>query len=787
MNPTRTWARNLAATAAAYALLAFMSLALAKSPGYSTPIFPAMGLAVALALEGAPGILPGIWLGSLLTNAGVAWQGGGLSSSGMLVAAGIATGSTAQVWLARTLVRRFLRQGWPALTLERENVLFLALAGPIACLTAATWATAILAATGLIPPAQWATTWWTWWTGDTMGVLVGAPLALILLRRKEAPWNERLFAVGAPSLLTLALVTAAFMGAARWERIQIRTQVEETALRLTRSIELRLVAHEQALASLCRLVEVTPGMTFPQFEHFTRLTLRDNPDLFALSINPLVTRETRDAFERAMSGFSPTGPYRIRERDAGGRLVPAGDRPLHVAVQYIAPLEGNLPAIGFDIHSEPIRREAIRKALATGEPAATAPIRLVQEQRARTGILILHPILRRGSPPGVAGFAVAVAKMDELVQIATAQTQVPGISFRLDDADAPGPGGRLFQAGPDQAERPFLARTRLRMADRNWTLEAFPTPAYLAGHKPWLAWGVGLVGLSFTALLQVMLMAMTGRSAEIREQVRTRTQELVRAKEELERVNGTLVQKIDEGVAHLRMKDKVLISHGRLAAMGEMVGNIAHQWRQPLNALAMVLMNLKDIHQAGDLTAERLDRSLGKADLLIQKMSSTINDFRNFARPDKEPSAFSALDQVRSAVALVDSSFGAAHVAIRLDAPEDLRLHGFPNEFSQALLNLLTNARQAIQDAGAEAGEIRIALAREGDRGALRVTDTGGGIPEAVLDRIFEPYFSTRESGTGIGLYMSKEIIESSMKGALTARNVPGGAEFTILLPLAGA
>jgi signal transduction histidine kinase len=218
--------------------------------------------------------------------------------------------------------------------------------------------------------------------------------------------------------------------------------------------------------------------------------------------------------------------------------------------------------------------------------------------------------------------------------------------------------------------------------------------------------------------------------------------------------------------------------------MGEMIGNIAHQWRQPLNALAMTLGNIVSAHQFNELTAEYLDKSVENGNRLIQKMSTTINDFRNFFLPDKEAVSFSAREQISHAVALVEAGLTNQNIAVILDAPQDMLLTGFPNEYSQVLLNLLANARDAIRESGVTAGRITIRLYEQNDRGVVSINDNGGGIPGDVIDKIFEPYFSTKEMGTGIGLYMSKMIIERSMNGTIEAQNCSDGATFVIVTPL---
>jgi PAS domain S-box len=257
-----------------------------------------------------------------------------------------------------------------------------------------------------------------------------------------------------------------------------------------------------------------------------------------------------------------------------------------------------------------------------------------------------------------------------------------------------------------------------------------------------------------------------------------------RAEEELKKLNETLEQRVAEQVAQNREKDHLLIQQSRLAAMGEMIGNIAHQWRQPLNALGLLLSNIQDAYDFKELDQKTLDAAMADGRRLIRKMSDTIDDFRNFFRPNREAVEFSLGDAVESAMTLVSSSFRHHNIPVSFEGSEEVRVNGFPNEFSQVLLNLLVNAKEAILERDGEGGRVSIRMERDGGEVTVSVADNGGGIPDGVLPKIFDPYFTTKEKGTGIGLYMSKMIVEN-MNGSLTAHNQGPGAEFTIRLPVA--
>jgi PAS domain S-box-containing protein len=255
--------------------------------------------------------------------------------------------------------------------------------------------------------------------------------------------------------------------------------------------------------------------------------------------------------------------------------------------------------------------------------------------------------------------------------------------------------------------------------------------------------------------------------------------------EELIQLNETLELRVSQEVEKNLKHERLLIQQSRLAAMGEMIGNIAHQWRQPLNALGLLLFNIKDAYQFDTLDAAYLEQAVADGRRMVQKMSTTISDFSNFFRPNKEIITFSALEQIKEAISLVESSFQNSNISIYIDARRDLKLLGFPNEYSQVLLNLLSNAKDAILACNKTLpGRVNLTLTEQDGQGCISVCDNGGGIEEDILDRIFDPYFSTKGKGSGIGLYMSKMIIERNMNGSIAAKNIEGGVEFSVCTPL---
>ncbi len=258
---------------------------------------------------------------------------------------------------------------------------------------------------------------------------------------------------------------------------------------------------------------------------------------------------------------------------------------------------------------------------------------------------------------------------------------------------------------------------------------------------------------------------------------------LQRSEERLQQLNLSLEQRVKEEVAKNREKDLLLIQQSRMVMMGEMLRSVAHHWRQPLNALNLILANIKDAYDYGDLNAETLNELVTDGNRLAQKMSSTIDDFRNFFQTSEESTRFNLAEAIREALSLMDAAFQNEQIAIALDTPQDVFVTGLFNELSHVLLNVLVNAKDAIKEGGGH-GQIHIGLAPEEGQGVIRVRDNGGGIPADILPKVFEPYFSTKENGSGIGLYMARLILER-MGGRIEARNVEGGAEIVISVPAA--
>lgn len=253
---------------------------------------------------------------------------------------------------------------------------------------------------------------------------------------------------------------------------------------------------------------------------------------------------------------------------------------------------------------------------------------------------------------------------------------------------------------------------------------------------------------------------------------------------ELKKMNELLDSQVEEELAkrlkiqkEQEVERQFLIQKSKLSSMGEMMGAIAHQWRQPLNALSINIQNLDDDFDEGLVDKPFIDDFIARNQQTIRFMSKTIDDFRSFFKIDKEKKAFSALDALNETLSLQSEQFKNFNIDVEVKG-EDQQLNGFKGEFQQVLLNIINNAKDAILEQKRGKGKILIVLGEK----SIAIEDNGGGIKEEVMERIFEPYFTTKDQGegTGIGLYMSKMIVEKNMGWRLEAHNIEGGVRFTI-------
>lgn len=268
--------------------------------------------------------------------------------------------------------------------------------------------------------------------------------------------------------------------------------------------------------------------------------------------------------------------------------------------------------------------------------------------------------------------------------------------------------------------------------------------------------------------------------------------ELEVLKDKLLELNQTLESKIIDAVGEMQKKDTYLLHKSRLAQMGEMVSMIAHQWKQPLNAIstlqiAMIMsIELEEYNLSDKKKREAflnfLNDKLKKIGLYTQNLSHIISDFSDFYRPNKYQEDTTLNDPVLQGYWLLEDTLSSENIDLCLELGSKSRVMLFKNEFVQVVLNIVNNAKEQFKEKNINGAQILIKSYDRDDVAVMEISDNAGGIDESIIDKIFDPYFSTKfdKNGTGLGLHMSKNIIEQHYKGRLYAQNIENGAKFVI-------
>ncbi len=253
----------------------------------------------------------------------------------------------------------------------------------------------------------------------------------------------------------------------------------------------------------------------------------------------------------------------------------------------------------------------------------------------------------------------------------------------------------------------------------------------------------------------------------------------------LSALNMLLQEKVNESLAQMRQNDQVMIEKSRLAAMGEMIEQIAHQWRQPLHALSLLNQDLYFKVQLKTVTQEDYEKIHNKMNEQLQYMSQTIDDFRNFSKPNKEKEYFNIEEVINSALNLNEGSLKYAKIRATLVSDKEHAVFGMRHEMMQVFMNMIKNAQDIVITRKIQNPWLIFTVKEKDNMVEITVEDNAKGIEEDKIANVFEPYFSTKTTleGSGIGLYMSKEIIEKSFFGKMSVTNSVNGALFTITLP----
>ncbi len=260
-----------------------------------------------------------------------------------------------------------------------------------------------------------------------------------------------------------------------------------------------------------------------------------------------------------------------------------------------------------------------------------------------------------------------------------------------------------------------------------------------------------------------------------------RQTELESSRRDLDDLNKNLERRIQEEINLREENHKMYEQQAKMAAMGEMMDAVAHQWKQPLNALSLMTDMLRDDFTSGSVNQAYIDEMTADSQAQIEHMVTTLNEFRNFFRPKTNAKSFGIKRCVQSVMLLVKDEFLQNHINIHIQSDKEILIHGIENEFKHLILNIINNAKDAFNEREIKERDITITFYQEDNHINLEIEDNAGGIPEDVIHNIFKPEVTTKRDGkgTGIGLYMSMQIAQK-LGGSLSVSNTGRGARFLL-------
>jgi PAS domain S-box-containing protein len=562
-------------TAGVYLAVGWLALALASPPGYASPLYPSAGVALAATVVYGRAALPGVALGAFAINLLLGTLRAPGAAPDVLLPALIALGATLQAAAGTALLRRFVGQPL-ALTVPRDILLSGLLGACLACLISPSIATPALLAAGTLAPADALANWATWWVGDTLGVLIGAPLVLTLIGRPRDDWAPRRLTLALPLLAATLILSLAMAERDRWDHDRLRSQFERDTDRLAGAVEARLRAPLHALQAVHSAALVQGGLDESSLRSASRWWLAQPLQLQATGYSVLVPRNGIAAFEAAARNDG-LPDYRVFDRRGPGATPEAPDDPWVLALRQIEPRGGNAAALGVNTLSIAAARAAVLQARDSGEPRSTAGFPLTQSTSDETG-LVLYQALYDGQPADAAARAAAfrgvvfvtvrteralaelgLSGQDYLrwcmVDLApnvprprlagsgceagtTGRAATQQASAARAPAPKPAPAASVSAARgqPPVAQRSgFDTRRALSLGGREFELRVSADAAAMPGRDRGGSLLLSLAGLAATAMLGALLLTITGHSrrteravalgtAELRHEIGERTQ-----------------------------------------------------------------------------------------------------------------------------------------------------------------------------------------------------------------------------------------------------------------------
>jgi PAS domain S-box-containing protein len=524
--------QHISLVALAYILSGWASLLLAIPPGYTTALFLPIGIGLAAVLIWGKHSALGIFIGSSILN--VSFSGlSDFNLGKLLIAMEIAAGSSCAALIGAEVIKRTIKFPNP-LTDEKHIFIFLFLGGPVTAFISASAGVFCLWINQVIPTSYIFESWWTWWAGDTIGVLIAAPLMLAFFSEPRRLWRSRKKVVAIPVIISSLIVVAVFLRTSIEAQNKLSTAFQQQAMLMTASLQNNLNKSLQALTNLRALFLISTQIDNQKFTTYVTNMDIAQQGLSTISWNQLVTQNQRLNFEQKLrdEGFNN---FKISEKTNAGKFKKAIKRAQYVPITYIAPWEQNKVVHGFDIGSEQYRRKTLETAIGSNKASMSTPIQLMQDTIETKSILIVLPVFNNTSPTTgelteekLQGFVTAAIRIPNFLQKSLDNFNRDYYELHiLDITETSYPIEFYNNSGPLAPHaQDLIFTTTMEFGQRKLSISFIPTAIFIATHSSSHSWFVLAGGLLFTSLLGGFLLLISGRSEHVQNQVDLQTQEL---------------------------------------------------------------------------------------------------------------------------------------------------------------------------------------------------------------------------------------------------------------------